>query len=149
MADCHSWNTPSGPLMSITYFPTLYLNCFMYKENTKTRIDTVMHSSPICLKLNKFLCLFIVLTIHRSEVSVRMQQEARFLRALCRSILPVQLLQGSSERSVLAKPLLYRSRICVLWLSGISGHRGSQKVQHYDTKQFFSSPNPIGIEPTF
>lgn len=49
---------------------------------------------------------------------------------------------------MLAKPLLYRSRTCVLWLSVISECMASQKVQHYCTKLFFSSLNPKEIDLT-
>lgn len=69
-------------------------------------------------------------------------------RVLCISIVLARMLWDSLKRSMLAKPLLYRSRMCVLWLSGISGCMASQNDQHYYTKLFvFSSLNPkeIGI----
>lgn len=41
----------------------------------------VMQSSPICLKLNKFVRLFIELTIDQSDISVHMSPDAWLLRA--------------------------------------------------------------------
>lgn len=70
-------------------------------------------------------------------------------RVLCISVELAHMLWDSLERSMLAKPLLYRSRMCMLWLSGISGCMASQKVQHYYTKLFvFSSLNPKEIDIT-
>lgn len=105
---------------------------FMY-EYMGTRIDMVMCSSPVCLEFNKFFYSLMDLTWTQFDIAVPTLQDTWFLRNVGIQQMHfaspqdpfTQLLRGSAGRSVLAKPLSYRSRMCIValsdfWTQGIS-----------------------------